>query len=153
MENLGRVIGEHPFFVGLGDEAIRLITGCATQVRFEPGHYVIRTGQEAKSVYLIRHGAVSIEIAAPGWDPIAIQTITDGEVLGWSWLVPPYHVAYDARVVAPTLAIAMDGTCIRDKCERDPRLGYELYKRVSGLMAERLQSTRLQLLDVYGPHR
>jgi CRP-like cAMP-binding protein len=73
-----------------------------------------------------------------------------GEVLGWSWLIPPYHWKFDARAIEQTRALALDGKCLRTKCEEDHDLGYELLKRFAQIMEERLQATRLQLLDVYG---
>ena len=74
----------------------------------------------------------------------------DEDVLGWSWLIPPYRWRFDARAIDLTRAIALDGKCLRGKCDQDPRLGYELLKRVAAIMAERLHATRLQMLDVYG---
>lgn len=153
MENLQRLIAEHPFFHGMDDSHLALLAGCATNVRFGPGEYLIRTGREASSIYLLRHGRVALEIAAPGHPPIAFQTLSAGEVLGWSWLQPPYLALYDARVVEAAVALALDGKCIRGKCESDHDLGYEVFKRFSHLMAQRLQATRLQVLDVFGPAR
>lgn len=153
METLEGLIAEHPFFQGMEPRHIALVTGCATNVRFEEGAFLIRTGREASQVYLLRHGRVSLEITAPGRQPITIQTLSEGEVVGWSWLIPPYLAMYDARAIEPSVAISLDGKCIREKCEGDHDLGYEMFKRFSHLMSSRLQATRLQLLDVYGPAR
>jgi CRP/FNR family transcriptional regulator, cyclic AMP receptor protein len=81
---------------------------------------------------------------------VIIQTVGSGDVLGWSWLIPPYRWRFDARTVERTRAIALNGQCLRTKCDDSPRLGYELLKRVTSVFAERLLATRLQLLDVYG---
>jgi CRP/FNR family cyclic AMP-dependent transcriptional regulator len=91
-----------------------------------------------------------LEAFAAQRGPITIETIEAGEVLGWSWLFPPYRWHFSARVVEPTRAIALDGVCLRSKGEADHDLGYELVKRVAQIMMQRLQATRLQLLDVYG---
>jgi CRP-like cAMP-binding protein len=93
---------------------------------------------------------VAIEVAAPGSRPITVETVGAGEVVGFSWLFEPYVWQFDARAVEPVTAIALDGVCLRGKCEEDPRLGYELMRRFAAVMTERLQATRLQLLDVYG---
>ena len=81
--------------------------------------------------------------------PITVQTIREGEILGWSWLIPPYRWRFDAKAADLTRAIALDGKCLRTKSEEDHDLGYELMKRFAGIIVERLESARLQLLDVY----
>ena len=152
METFQRIVAEHPFFEGLAAEHVQLIVGCASNVRFDAGQFIFRAGEEADQFYLIRHGRVALEIAAPQGPPITIQTIGEGEILGWSWLIPPYHWHFDARAIELTRAIALDGKCLREKCEEDHDLGYELLKRFAHIMDQRLQATRLQLLDVYGVH-
>jgi CRP-like cAMP-binding protein len=150
MQPIGTLLAEHPFFAGLGRCELDLIAGCARNVRFEPGEHVFREGGAADSFYVIRFGRVVTEIRSPGRGPIAIQTLGEGEVLGWSWLFPPYRWFHDARAVELVRAVAFDGTCLRGKCESDPRLGYELMKRFAQVIIERLENTRMQLLDVYG---
>jgi hypothetical protein len=81
---------------------------------------------------------------------VTIHTRHEGEVLGWSWMVPPYRWHFDARASETTRAIAMDGKCLRTKCDEDHDLGYEIMKRFSLVIAERLEATRLQLMDIYG---
>lgn len=150
MQTLEPILAEHPFFKDLERRHLELIVGCAANVRFDAGQFIFREGEEANQFYLIRHGRVALEIAAPQGPPITIQTIGEGEILGWSWLIPPYHWRFDARAVQFTRAIALDGKCLREKCEEDHDLGYELLKRFAHIMDLRLQATRLQLLDVYG---
>jgi CRP-like cAMP-binding protein len=150
MENLERVLREHPFLDGLSDDQIKLLVGCAKNVAFKAGEFVFREGEEANSFFFIRHGKIMVETYIPQKGPLAIQSREAGEVLGWSWLVPPYHWHFDARAVEVTRAIALDGECLRGKCEEDHDLGYEMMKRFSLLIAQRLEATRLQLMDVYG---
>lgn len=152
METLKPLLAEHPFFEGLEPRHLDLIVGCATNVRFDAGTFIFREGEEANAFYIIRHGQVALEIFVPQRGPITIETIGQGEVLGWSWLFPPYHWHFDARVVTLTRAIALDGKCLRTKCEEDHDLGYQLVKRFAHIIMQRLQATRLQLLDVYGVH-
>ena len=95
---------------------------------------------------------MAVEIFGAQKGPITVQTIDDGEVLGWLWLIPPYNWHFDARAVELTRAIALDGKCLRTKCENDHDLGYELLKRFTSIMEQRLEATRLQLLDIYGNH-
>jgi CRP-like cAMP-binding protein len=152
MQTLETLLGETPFFKGLDSDYVRLIAGCASNVRFNARDYVFREGDESNQFYLIRHGRIAVEIFAPGRGPLTIETLGEGDVLGWSWLMPPFKKQFDAQAVELVRAIAFDGACIRTKCEADPKLGYELMKRFSGIIGARLQATRLQLLDLYGAH-
>lgn len=149
MENLERILVEHAFFAGMKREHLQLLVGCASNVRFEAGQFILREGEEANEFYLIRHGRVALEVATPARGPLTIQTLGEGEILGWSWLVPPYRWKFDARAVELTRAIALDGKCLRQKSESDYALGYELLKRFSQVMVEHLQAARFQLLNVY----
>ena len=81
---------------------------------------------------------------------MTVETVHDGDLLGWSWLVPPYRTVFDARALDTVHAIAFDGACLRGKLENDPALGYDLMKLFATVIVERLQNTRIRLLDVYG---
>lgn len=150
MENLHRILSEHPFLEGLNEQHLELLVGCASNIAFKEGELICREGQAADNFYFIRHGRVQIETHAPQQGPLIINTREAGEVFGWSWMVPPYRWHFDARASELTRAIAMDGKCLRGKCEEDHDLGYEIMKRFSFIIAERLEATRLQLMDIYG---
>lgn len=150
IQTLEPVLKEHPFFKDLEPSYIRLITECASNVRFDAGEYIFREGEEANSFYIVRHGKVALELFAPGRGSVTIQTIGEGDVLGWSWLVSPYRWFMDARALQLVRAVALDGKCLRNKCEEDPKLGYELMKRFAHIIMERLHAARLQILDIYG---
>jgi CRP/FNR family transcriptional regulator, cyclic AMP receptor protein len=152
METLERILVEHPIFQGMHEEHLKLLVGCASNVVFEAGKFIFREGEDANQFYLIRHGKVALEVFAPERGSITIQTLGEGEVVGWSWLVAPYRWRADARVIELTRAIALDGKCLREKSEKDCCLGYELLKRFSQVMVEHLQATRFQLLNVYDAH-
>ena len=152
VESLETIIAGHSFFSGLEERYLQSLTGCATNLRFDAGAYLFREGETTDHFYLIRQGKVAIEISAPPRKPIIVQSLSDGDVLGWSWLVPPYQWRFHARAVEPVRAIALDGKCLRARCEEDHDLGYELLKRFAQVIAQRLEATRFQLLDVYAPH-
>ncbi len=152
MENLERALTEHPFLAGVEEKYIKLLAGCASNVVFKSGEFILREGKEADSFYFIRHGKVQAETFVPQKGPLAIHTREAGEVLGWSWLVPPYKWHLDARALELTRAIAIDGKCLREKCEEDHDLGYEVMKRFALVIVQRLEATRLQLMDIYGGH-
>ncbi len=150
MKGLAELLAEHPFFQGLKPEHLEYIATCSTNVVFKPGEYLAREGEEADRFYVIRHGTVALELFVPHRGPLVIQTVREGDVLGWSWLFEPHRWAFDARAVTLVRALAFDGACLRQKCDQDPELGYELMKRFARVIAERLKATRIQLMDVYG---
>lgn len=147
---LAPLLAEHPFFKGLRPEHLATVAGCASNVRFDAGAMIAREGDEATQFFVIRHGTVAIESYVPQAGAVVIQTVSAGDILGWSWLLPPYHWQFSARAQELVRAIALDGTCLRAKCEADHDLGYELLKRFAEIVAQRLSATRVQLLDLYG---
>jgi len=144
------LLAEHPFFAGLPDADLDLIAGCGRNVHFHPGQLVFAEGEAADAFFVLRRGRVALSVHGPQSDEITIATVTDGDVLGWSWLFPPYRWHFDAHATAETSAVALDGACLRDKCDEDAALGYRLMQRFARLTQQRLQETRLQLLDLYG---
>lgn len=152
MQKSNNNLAEHPFLEGLGPDLLEVFVSCATHVHYDPGQMIYQEGDEANQFLLIRDGKVAVELFSSERGSLVIQTVGSGEVLGWSWLFPPYRRRFDVRAVEATEAIALDGVCLRDKAEEDHRLGYELLKRFSKVVVERLQAMRLQLLDIYGKH-
>jgi CRP/FNR family transcriptional regulator, cyclic AMP receptor protein len=150
IEDLERIITEHPFFAGLDEGFRKMVTGCAKNVRFDAGRYLLHEGEPANEFYLIRHGRAALEVKAPGRVPVTFRTVGEGEIVGVSWLIPPYRWAYDVRALETVGAIAVDAECLRGKSEADHDFGYEMMKRFVPVLVQRLQATRLQLLDVYG---
>ncbi len=150
MQTLDTLLPETAAFAGMRPEHLELIAGCAKNVRFAAGEQLFREGEPADTFYLVRHGQVATEMWVPGRGGVRIETIEPGEVVGWSWLIPPYRWHFDARALDTVAAMAFDGACLRGKCDADPFLGYELLKRFSELLVANLQATRLRLLDVYG---
>lgn len=150
-ENLGRIIDEHPFFQGINETLRTLLTGCARNEVFQADEFILREGQKADKFFLIRAGTVVVEVDLPGKPPIIVETVLDGEVLGWSWIVPPHRTTFAARAHTLVRALSFDAACLRKKMEADPALGYEVMRRFMPVMAHRLQSARLQMLDLYGP--
>jgi CRP/FNR family transcriptional regulator, cyclic AMP receptor protein len=150
MQTLEELIAAASLFDGLSDAHLSLIAGCGANDRFDGGAELFREGAQADRFFLIRTGSVALELEAPGRGTLVIETLQPGEVVGWSWLFEPYRWQFDARAREPTGVVAFDGACLRGKCEADHELGYQLMRRFAGSITERLQATRLQLLDVYG---
>lgn len=145
--SIGPILREHSFFKDLPSKHFDFIVGCASNVVFKEGEIILKEGESADKFYLVRTGHVAIYIDRP--KQITIQTIHGGDILGWSWLVPPYQHRFSAKAIEDTRAVALDGKCLREKCEKNPELGYELLKRLVVVFTARLEATRLQLMDMY----
>lgn len=150
VKEIRALVAEHAFFAGLDPARLDLVSGCAALVAFPAGAVIAREGDPADAFFAIRAGRVAIEIHAAGAGPFVLQTAGEGEVIGWSWLFPPYEWTFDARAAEDVRAIRFDGACLRRKCEADPATGYDFMKRFARVFVGRLAAARLQLLDLYG---
>ena len=155
MSDVAQLLSEHPFLAGIGGEHLAKLQGCcrASLVTFKAGYQIFKEGQEADACYLIESGDVALQVFTPGPGPArTIETLHSGDVLGWSWLFPPYRWSFDAKAITQVQAISLDGTLLRQAKDADVAFGYELMRRFGRIVVKRLQATRLQLLDVYASH-
>lgn len=143
------MLASHPFLRGMRPAHLSALADCAAIITVSSGSYLGREPEPADVFYLVVSGKVGIETHAARQAPLLVQTVGPGEVVGWSWLVPPHRWQFDARVAADLRAIAIRGDCLRAKCGRDHELGYEILRRLVGVVASRLTAARMQLLDVY----
>ena len=150
-QNFETILRQHPFFQGMKQEHIATLAGCAANAHFKKGQVIFRQNQEADCFYLVREGRVSVQIETAGQGTAAIQTLDKGDVLGWSWMFPPFVWNFDAVAMEETRAISLDARCLRIKCDTDVSLGYDLLKRFSSIVVQRLQASRIQLMDLFGP--
>jgi CRP/FNR family transcriptional regulator, cyclic AMP receptor protein len=141
-EALHDFLFKHPMFQGLTPEQLSLVVSRASLANYGNRQRVFTCGALADKFYIIQKGTVGVEIPAISGAPLTIQTVGDGSVLGWSWLMPPYRWLFDARALSASQIVVLDGERIRADCENDPKLGYELMKRFAMLMAERLNAAR-----------
>ncbi|MDJ1015571.1 MAG: cyclic nucleotide-binding domain-containing protein [Paracoccaceae bacterium] len=144
------ILEEHPAFKSFDDDALDLISGCGTNEHFAAGSMILREGDDASKVHILRKGDAAIEIAAPGTGPLIVETLHAGDVVDWSWLVPPRRAMSDARAVTEVSAISLDANCVLGKCDEHPNLGYQMFKLWLPHLAERVRNGRMQLLDLYG---
>ena len=143
----------HPFVIDLSESAQERLSECAVgTVHWEPGTKIFREGGVSENCYLIMYGIVAVEAHSPGRDAKVLQTLGQGDVLGWSWLFPPYRWTFDAHVRAETEAVQLDAVKLREYMDTDRELGYEVLFQFSRLVVRRLNATRLQLLDLYADH-
>ena len=125
------------------------VTGCTRPVDFVAGEYLLRTGAPADECFLIEQGRVALEAHVPARPADVLATLGPGDLVGLSWILPPYRWAYDARAVQPVRAIAIDARRVRERCDADPRIGYHRLQGVLRAAIDRLQAQRLQHLDIY----
>ncbi|MCP5026880.1 MAG: Crp/Fnr family transcriptional regulator [Actinomycetia bacterium] len=139
----------NPLLGDLRPEFRELIAGCSVNVGFAAGERLLSAGDPADRFWLIRHGRVDVEIHSAPVGTLTIDRLEPGDMLGVSWIAAPFRAEFDATAVERGSAIQIDAGCLRAKCNDDPELGHELYRRFAALMRDRLHATRLQLLDLY----
>ncbi len=142
-------LGSIAFFDDLTAHDIKLLAPLAQQLNYQEDQVIFHAHEHASVFHVLVTGSVALKVHVPHLGPIPVQTLKSGDALGWSWLVPPYHWHFDARAIEPVTAIAFDARALRHLMDDHSDMGYRLLRRITSVMAQRLQSTRLQLLDVY----
>jgi CRP-like cAMP-binding protein len=140
----------HPFMQGIGESHLEKIAATASVLDVASNKQLFREDEEASATYLLLGGLVSLEIYVPTRGGVQVGTVHGGEVLGWSWLVSPYRWHFDARALETSRLIRLDGLILQDICDADHELGYTLVKRFMPVFQRRIESLRVQLLDLYG---
>jgi CRP-like cAMP-binding protein len=146
---LESALRRHPFVHGLADKHVKTLATCATEKRFQKGEYLWRQGDAADVFFLIRDGEISLGIAVPGEGPLHVESVSEGEVLGLSWMLPPYRWHFDARAVETVRGFAFDAARLREHCKMDTQLHYELLVRLMPVISGRLDATRRKLIDLH----
>jgi CRP-like cAMP-binding protein len=139
------------FLAGLTSGQRERLLALAREVSFPPGHRIFDEGEDADRFWIIGHGSVALDINVPGRPAPIIETLGPGDLLGWSWLFPPYRWHLGARTLARVTADEFDAAAVRTACERDTGFGYALTHAVAAVVGQRLKATRVRLLDLYGP--
>ena len=151
-EPLATRVALHPFLAGMNRTQLALLADCAMAAHFKTGQTILREGEFADRCYLIETGKVVLESICCLGQPVPIETIGAGDLLGWSWMFPPYVWQCTARAVEPTTTICFYGAMLREYCEKDHSFGFELLKRISAVMVKRLQAAQKQMLSIHS-HR
>jgi CRP/FNR family transcriptional regulator, cyclic AMP receptor protein len=142
-------LAAHPFLAGLREDHLAALAGHAMPVRLPTGTRLFAEGGIAERFWLIRSGQVVLDVHLPGRGTVLVETLGAGQVLGWSWLEPPYRWHFGATARAATDAFEFDADAVRELCEADPALGYALLRRFLPVVVDRLQASRIRLLDLY----
>lgn len=145
-DSLKAIVQDHPFFEEMKPEHLEIIAGCASEQTFKPGEFLFHEGEPANQFYLIQSGLIALEAHEPADGTALVQHLCAGDVLGWSWMFPPFVWHFRARALEPTRAVVLNGAHLLVTAERDHQFGYELMKRVAQVVVQRLQVARKQLL-------
>lgn len=149
IRSIRSLLAENPFFEGMPAAHLETMGGCGKLVRFKAGEFLLREGDEADTFYLVREGEIAIESHLPTAGALSVARVGAGGITGYSWLFPPHRNSFDSLALTDVSAVALDGKCLRGKAEADHELGYQLMKRFAQVMLDRLQATRLRVLDIY----
>lgn len=142
-------LDEHPFFSGLPPALLDLLERNATEVAVGAQHKIFKQDGDADAFYVLLEGQAQVEVPAVTGEPALLQKLGAGKILGWSWLIPPHRWHFDARALCDSRLLKLDGKALREECRRDTTLGYPLLERASGLMMERLEAARRQVMENY----
>ncbi|MDB6058280.1 MAG: cyclic nucleotide-binding protein hydrogenase accessory protein HoxI [Verrucomicrobiales bacterium] len=146
MNDLKSIVTGQPFFKGMKREHLAVLCDCGRIAHFEPDTVLFTEGGPANEFYIVESGRVSLEVHEPGGDSAMVTTVGADGCFGWSWLYPPFVWHLSARVIEPTTVVVLNGARLLVRAEEDHDFGYELMKRVSRILMNRLQSTRSELL-------
>lgn len=147
--DIKKYLKSHKRFKQLSDELIKQLSDAGRALTFKQGEHLFAQDQPADHFYIVVNGTVSVEIPAIYGPPLVVQSLQAGNMLGWSWLIPPYMWTFEAIAEEDTEVIEFDGEKLRQACEQDHDLGYELMKVFSGLMSERLHEARRKMMESF----
>ena len=142
-------LGDHAFLHGMPDAYIAVLAQACRGTAVRAGHRFFEEGGTANKLWLIASGHVALDVDVPGRSGLILETLGKGDLLGLSWLVPPYEWQFGATAVQQTTAFELDAAAVRAACEEDPGLGYQLLRRVMSEASSRLQAARIRMLDLY----
>ena len=146
IEVTAEALAGHPFLYGMSRNHLAVLAEAASDVTFPARHRLFEDGGSASRFWLVQSGHVDLDLHVPGQGRTKIETIGMGELLGWSWLFPPYKWAFGAAAASPVEAFEFDGRAVRACCTSDPVLGYEVTRRLAHVVAKRLKATRIKLI-------
>ena len=151
MSNIEEYLSAHEFFKGLEQDFIQFLAENARELTIKEGNVLFQQGKTADRFYLVRAGQVSVQVPALVGPTLELQLLGEDQILGWSWLIPPYRWHFAARSIEDSDVLEFDGSAILRHCEEDPRFGYELLKRFAALMSARLDAARVKMMDQFAP--
>jgi len=140
-------LAAHPVLDGMPADHLEVLAGFASDVAFPAGHRLFEESLGADQFWLLQSGSVALDLRVPGQGRVRIDTVGPGELLGWSWRFPPYRWAFGAVTASPVRAFEFDAQAVRASCASEPAFGHEVTGRLAYVLAKRLESTRVRLID------
>ena len=150
-QSIAEYLSSHDFFSELGDEVLEFIAQHTSTHKLKKGEILFQQSERADKFYVIRSGKISIQIPAVMGPTLELQSLGENQILGWSWLIPPYKWNFQSKAEEDSELLEFDGTAILERCEQDPKFGYELLKRFTTLMSSRLEAARQKMMDEWNP--
>ena len=144
-------LSAHEFFSEFSDDVLKFLCECSSMREIKKGQILFRQGEHADKFYVVRSGLISIQMPAIMGPTLEIQTVNENQVLGWSWLIPPYKWNFQTKAEEDSELLQFDGAAILARCEQEPKFGYELLKKFAGLMSVRLNAARQKMMDEWNP--
>ncbi len=144
-------LSSHEFFSGFNDDILKFLCECSSMHEIKKGQILFRQGENADKFYVLRNGCISIQMPAIMGPNLEIQALGKNQILGWSWLIPPFKWSFQAMAEEDSELFMFDGTAILARCEREPKFGYELLKKFAALMSMRLDAARQKMMDEWNP--
>lgn len=144
-------LSSHEFFSGFNDDILKFLCECSSMHEIKKGQILFRQGENADKFYVLRKGCISIQMPAIIGPNLEIQALGKNQILGWSWLIPPFKWSFQAMAEEDSELLMFDGTAILARCEREPKFGYELLKKFAALMSMRLDAARQKMMDEWNP--
>lgn len=151
VDDIETTLAEHEFFAGMKAQDLKFLASCAKHRQLRGNQVLFGYGAPADEFFVLLTGGVTLEVAAIEGPALVLQTLGPGAVLGWSWLIPPYRWSFQARADAETEVLEFNGKVILARCESDPEFGYDVLKRFSSLMSERLSYARSRMMEAWNP--
>ena len=146
IEVTATALAAHPFLHGMSRDHLAKLAEVGSDIAFPAGHRLFEDGGTASRFWLIQSGRVTLDLHVPGQGRTRIDTIGMGELVGWSWMYPPFRWAFGAVAAGPVEAFEFDARAVRARCGADPAFGYELTSRLAQVLAKRLQSARFRVI-------
>ena len=143
-------VQQHPFSLGLTPEHCATLASLGTRAEYPKDALIFAEGDERHEFFLLIKGRVALEMMAQG-KPLRVHTLEAGDELGWSSVLSGRGKFYQARALEPVETIKFDGYVLLEKCRADNSFGYKIMHRLVGVVSERLQAARMQVLDMYSP--
>ena len=149
-ESILEAVRNHPFTQGLTAEHCATLAGLGERATYRKDELIFTEGDQRHEFFLLLEGRVALEMIAQG-QALRVHTLEPGDELGWSSVLSGRGKFYQARALEPVEAIRFDGHVLLEKCRSDNGNGNKIMHRLVGVVSERLQAARLQVLDMYSP--